>query len=138
MVVHSPLVLVLPRAAWDRCSPMVCILFFNLENSIGQEEEVWDFDVGVLALPMAFICLLCRSAVCVGVMARAGKGGSCPGRTEPVSWCGCCHQAGPGGRGSERRQFLPGEDKVPAQTAGASSPLLCQHRGLTFVLHFYV
>lgn len=68
MVVHSPLVLVLPRAAWDRCSPMVCILFFNLENSIGQEEEVWDLGVGVLALPMAFICLLCRSAVCVGVM----------------------------------------------------------------------
>lgn len=25
---------------------MVCILFFNLENSIGQEEEVWDRVLG--------------------------------------------------------------------------------------------
>lgn len=47
MVVHSPLVLVLPRAAWDRCSPMVCISFFNLENSIGQGEEVWDLVLGI-------------------------------------------------------------------------------------------
>lgn len=30
---------------------MVCILFFNLENSIGQEEEVWDLGVGVFPYP---------------------------------------------------------------------------------------
>ncbi|KAF6327604.1 hypothetical protein mRhiFer1_008305 [Rhinolophus ferrumequinum] len=119
MVVHSPLVLVLPRAAWDRCSPMVCILFFNLENSIGQEEEVWDLGVGVLALPMAFICLLCRSAVCVGVMgthALAGPAKGAPARATQ-NLClgvGCCQQAGPGGRGSERRQSLPGEDQGPS------------------------
>lgn len=59
MDVHNPFVLVLPRAARDRCSPMVFILFFNLENSIGQEEEVWDLGVGVFSLPVAFICWLC-------------------------------------------------------------------------------
>lgn len=63
MVVHSPFVLVLPRAARDRCSPMVCILFFNLENSIGQEEEVWDLGVGVFSLPMHLFVCFRRGAV---------------------------------------------------------------------------
>lgn len=101
MVVHSPLVLVLLRATWDRCSLMVCILFFNLENSIGQEEEVWDLGVGVFALPVAFICLLCRGAVCVGMMgtrALAGPAKGAPARATQNLCLGvrCCLWAGPG------------------------------------------
>lgn len=40
MVVHSPSVLVLPRAARDRCSLAVFYFIFNLDDSIGQEAEV--------------------------------------------------------------------------------------------------
>ena len=48
MVVHSPSVLVLPRAARARCSPMVFYFIFNLEDSIGQEARVGGLGVGVL------------------------------------------------------------------------------------------
>lgn len=71
MVVHSPLVLVLPRAGRDCCSPMVFILFVNLENSIGQEEEeVWD----LVFVPCLWQLSVGFAAHCLG----GGWGGHAP------------------------------------------------------------
>lgn len=60
-----PLVLVLPRAGRDCCSPKGFILFLNLENSIGQEEKAWCLR-GVSSLPVAFVCWLCSCCLSSG------------------------------------------------------------------------
>lgn len=91
MVVHNPLVLVLPRAARDRCSPMVCILFFNLENSIGQKEEVWDLGVGVFPHPWHSLAgfAACSLGGVLGTCALMGsaKGPQFPCPPTVVSQC---------------------------------------------------
>lgn len=90
MVVHSPLVLGLPRAARDRCSPMVCILFFILENSIGQEEEVWGVGVGDFPYPRDVLagCAARGLGGLLGTCALTGpQRASCPGHTGPASQC---------------------------------------------------
>lgn len=138
MVVHNPLVLVLPRAARDRCSPMVCILYFNLENSIGQEEEVWDLGVGFFPCPwhlFVFVAVCCLGGG-DGDMRMAGpaKGALTWATQNLCLGAGHCLQTGlgpegPQGGGNEERQSLFWEDHSPnPDPAGDGSPLLHQHR----------
>lgn len=95
---------------------MVCILFFNLENSIGQEEEVWDLGVGVFPYPRH---VLAGFAAC----GLGGLLGTCT-LTGPAKWLlsqprlNPCPSVGPvylraRGKGREGRQALLWEGKAP-------------------------
>lgn len=125
MVVHNPLVLVLPRAARDRCSPMVCILYFNLENSIGQEEEVWDLGVGFFPCPwhlFVFVAVCCLGGG-DGDMRMAGpaKGALAWATQNLCLGAGHCLQTGlspegPQGGGMRKGSPCSGRTTVPTQT----------------------
>nr|KAF6433749.1 hypothetical protein HJG59_008824 [Molossus molossus] len=135
MVVHSPIVLVLPRPTRDRCSLRVCILYFNLENSIGQEEEVWDGGVGVFpARGIYLFALQCCLGGVVGTCVLAGLAkGLSPGPRRPVSGVGRGLQTVPGCRGPAvgGGSPCPGDRVSRLRPAGENLLLLCRHRGLT-------
>lgn len=97
---------------------MVSILFLNLENSIGQEEEVWDVEdrsgVGEGPSGTSVYLLGLWWTVWVGAdrhcTLTASKGGSFWGKREPLSQCWGCRRTQRDGA----REGSPSSGKIQA------------------------